>query len=97
VDETLYSLPTVFALGLVFGMGPCTITCLPFLGPVFLAKSGGIAQSWKIILPFSMGRLASYTTLGILSGMAGALFKHQLGGVAVRGHDYCRGCVDFMA
>ena len=78
MNETLYSLPTVFVLGLVFGLEPCTITCLPFLGPVFLAKSGGIAQSWKIIVPFSMGRLASYTTLGILSGMAGASMQRYL-------------------
>ena len=73
-----YSLATVFVLGLVFGMGPCTITCLPFLGPVFLAKAGGIKQSWKIILPFSMGRLSAYSSLGALSGIAGASIQKLL-------------------
>ncbi|MBM4207481.1 MAG: sulfite exporter TauE/SafE family protein [Gammaproteobacteria bacterium] len=77
-SQHLYSLPTVFVLGLVFGMGPCTITCLPFLGPVFLAKHGGINQSWKIILPFSLGRLSSYSTLGIFSGLAGASIQQML-------------------
>ncbi|MDD1620232.1 MAG: sulfite exporter TauE/SafE family protein [Methylococcaceae bacterium] len=72
IGDALYSLPTVFVLGLVFGMGPCTVTCLPFLGPVFLAGDGGLRQSWKIVTPFSMGRLCSYSTLGALSGLAGA-------------------------
>lgn len=72
MTQTLYSLPTVFVIGLVFGMGPCTVTCLPFLGPVFLAKEGGLNQSWKIIMPFSMGRLSSYSALGAFSGLAGA-------------------------
>jgi cytochrome c biogenesis protein CcdA len=77
-DPHLYSLPTVFVLGLVFGMGPCTVTCLPFLGPVFLAKPGGVNQSWKIIVPFSLGRLSSYSTLGIFSGLAGASIQNLL-------------------
>lgn len=72
MTQALYSLPTVFVIGLVFGLGPCTVTCLPFLGPVFLAKEGGLSQSWKIILPFSLGRLSSYSTLGALSAFAGA-------------------------
>ncbi|MFU8787729.1 MAG: sulfite exporter TauE/SafE family protein [Methylobacter sp.] len=78
MSQHLYSLTTVFVLGLVFGMGPCTITCLPFLGPVFLAKQGGLKQSWKIILPFSLGRLSSYATLGALSGMAGASIQKMI-------------------
>jgi len=78
MSQHLYSLSTVFVLGLVFGMGPCTITCLPFLGPVFLAKQGGLKQSWKIILPFSLGRLSSYATLGALSGMAGASIQKMI-------------------
>lgn len=73
-----YSLVTVFVLGLVFGMGPCTITCMPFLGPVFLAKTGGLNQSWKIIVPFSLGRLSSYTSLGIFSALAGASIQKMI-------------------
>jgi len=83
MNETLYSLTTVFVLGLVFGMGPCTITCMPFLGPVFLAKTGGLNQSWKIIVPFSLGRLSSYTTLGIFSALAGASLQNIINSVMV--------------
>lgn len=78
IGDALYSLPTVFVLGLVFGMGPCTVTCLPFLGPVFLAGDGGLRQSWKIVAPFSMGRLSAYGTLGALSGLAGASIDRML-------------------
>ncbi len=78
MNEYLLNLPTVFIIGLVFGIGPCTITCLPYLGPVFLSKEGGINDSWKIILPFSMGRMSSYSALGALSGYAGASIEKQI-------------------
>jgi len=78
MEDYLLNLPTVFIIGLVFGIGPCTITCLPYLGPVFLSKEGGIKDSWKIILPFSMGRMSSYTALGALSGYAGASIENMI-------------------
>lgn len=78
MNETLYNLPAVFIIGLVFGLGPCTITCLPFLDPVFLAKQGGLKHSWKIILPFSLGRLASYSSLGVFSGWLGASMQNLI-------------------
>ncbi len=54
-------------IGLVFGAGPCNVTCLPYLGPVFL----GEGSSWRVILPFSLGRMAGYTGLGAVAGTAG--------------------------
>ncbi len=78
MGDYLLNLPTVFIIGLVFGIGPCTITCLPYLGPVFLSKEGGIRDSWKIVLPFSMGRMSSYTALGALSGYAGASIEKMI-------------------
>lgn len=58
-------------MGLVFGAGPCTITCLPYLGPVFLARSRGWRRTLGVILPFSIGRLVGYTALGTVAGYAG--------------------------
>lgn len=75
IEQTLVTLPMAMALGLVFGMSACTITCLPYLGPVFLASDGGIRQSWRTLLPFSLGRLSSYATMAAAAGMAG----HYLG------------------
>jgi len=58
-------------MGLVFGAGPCTVTCLPYLGPVFLSGDAGRQRRATIILPFSLGRLVGYTLLGSIAGYAG--------------------------
>lgn len=58
-------------MGLAFGAGPCTITCLPYLGPVFLTQEGDWRRTLWVILPFSAGRLAGYSGLGIVAGYAG--------------------------
>ncbi|MES9939868.1 MAG: sulfite exporter TauE/SafE family protein [Candidatus Thiodiazotropha sp. 6PLUC2] len=71
IEQTLVTFPMALALGLVFGMGACTIACLPYLGPVFLASDGGIRRSWRILLPFSVGRLSGYASLATLAGIAG--------------------------
>lgn len=56
-------------MGLAFGAGPCNITCLPYLGPVFMAQDEHGA--WRTVLPFSLGRLFSYSTLGAVAGAIG--------------------------
>lgn len=58
-------------MGLVFGAGPCTVTCLPYLGPVFLSQDGGWRRTLRVVLPFSAGRLVGYTLLGTAAGYAG--------------------------
>jgi thiol:disulfide interchange protein DsbD len=65
-------------------MGPCLISCLPFLGPVFLASDGGIKKSWKIILPLSLGRLTAYSAFGATVGMAGHYVKDTITTDSVR-------------
>ncbi|MFA5627856.1 MAG: sulfite exporter TauE/SafE family protein [Thiohalomonadaceae bacterium] len=71
IEASLITLPLALGLGLLFGFSACTLTCLPYLGPVFLASDGGIRQSWRTILPFSLGRLTSYAVFGWLAGYAG--------------------------
>ncbi len=71
--------PMAAALGFAYGMGPCLISCAPFLGPVFLANDGGIGKSWKIILPLSLGRLTAY---GMFGAVVGA-FGHYVKGMVV--------------
>jgi len=65
------SFSAALLMGLVFGAGPCTVTCLPYLGPVFLARMDGWRHTLGVILPFSVGRLAGYTSLGAVAGYAG--------------------------
>ncbi|MFA6202949.1 MAG: sulfite exporter TauE/SafE family protein [Gallionella sp.] len=67
--------PMAAALGFAYGMGPCLISCAPFLGPVFLASEGGVRKSWKIILPLSLGRLLAYSSFGAVVGTFGHYVK----------------------
>lgn len=76
--------PMAAALGFAYGMGPCLISCLPFLGPVFLASDGGLKNSWKIILPLSLGRLTAYSAFGATVGMAGHYVKGSITTDSVR-------------
>jgi sulfite exporter TauE/SafE len=71
-------------LGLVFGMGSCTIACLPYLGPVFIALGSGVRGSWRIILPFSLGRLSSYALLATMAGLSGQFIGDSLAGLKLR-------------
>jgi thiol:disulfide interchange protein DsbD len=76
--------PMAATLGFAYGMGPCLISCLPFLGPVFLASDGGIKKSWQIILPLSLGRLVAYSAFGAIVGMAGYYVKGTIATGSIR-------------
>ncbi len=71
MEAQAISFGAVLLAGLVFGAGPCNITCLPYLGPVFLAQEGGWRRSAATVLPFSAGRLFGYSLLGAVAGYAG--------------------------
>ncbi len=77
--DMVVGVPMAAALGFAYGMGPCLVSCAPFLAPVFLASDGGMKQSWRILLPLSLGRLAAYSSLGAVAGAFGYYVK----GVAV--------------
>lgn len=61
-------------LGMLYGLGPCLVSCLPYLGPVFLNADQGVRKSWKILLPLSLGRLTVYSGFGAISGWWGSRF-----------------------
>ena len=77
MDAITLTLPAALITGLAFGAGPCNVTCLPYLGPVFL-KGDGVRRSWHILLPFTLGRLSGYTSLGLFAGMAGQAITEVL-------------------
>lgn len=76
--ETIVGLPMAFALGLVYGLGPCLVSCLPYLGPVFLARDFSWRRSWRVVLPLSLGRLAGYASFGALAGWVGHYAKEGM-------------------
>jgi thiol:disulfide interchange protein DsbD len=77
VEQAVVGLPMAVALGLLFGMGPCIVSCFPYLGPVFLASDGGVRRSWRILLPLALGRLAGYGGFGLAAGLAGQWAAHE--------------------
>ena len=60
-----------FLLGISFGAGPCSVTCLPFLGPMLINGSKTWQSRLSILLPFTIGRMAGYATLGMVAGAIG--------------------------
>lgn len=69
MESLTLTFSAALVMGLVFGAGPCNITCLPYLGPVFLGSEG--ARPWRVVVPFSLGRLAGYSGLGAVAGGLG--------------------------
>jgi thiol:disulfide interchange protein DsbD len=64
--------PMAIGLGLLYGLGPCLATCLPFLAPVYLSRGERLGKSWEVMLPVSLGRLTVYGFMGVVSGWAGS-------------------------
>lgn len=83
MEPIAISLPAAVLMGLSFGAGPCNLTCLPYLGPVFLARPDGLRGSWRTVLPFSAGRMTGYAGLGGAAGLLGHTLKGWLQSPAV--------------
>ncbi len=71
IPTVIVGVPMAFALGLVFGMGPCLLSCLPYLGPVFLGHDLPVRRSWRVLLPVGLGRMTAYASLAALAGWMG--------------------------
>ncbi|MEJ1385127.1 MAG: sulfite exporter TauE/SafE family protein [Candidatus Sedimenticola sp. (ex Thyasira tokunagai)] len=84
IEPVILSFGAALLLGLGFGAGPCNITCLPYLGPVFTATEGGIRNSWRLLLPFSLGRMSGYALLGATAGWAGLVAQQWIDAPWVR-------------
>ena len=72
VETISLTIPTALFLGLAFGAGPCNLTCLPYLGPTFVASEGTANHAWRTVIPFSAGRLTGYSSLGLAAGFLGS-------------------------
>lgn len=83
MESVAVSLPAALLMGLSFGAGPCNITCMPYLGPVFLARKDGVRSSWRTVVPFSAGRMTGYACLGGFAGFLGHTLQGWLQSPAV--------------
>ena len=78
LEAATLTVPTAMVMGLAFGAGPCNLTCLPYLGPVFVTDHSDKHQAWRTVAPFSAGRLVSYGALGLFAGMLGQALESWL-------------------
>ena len=82
MEPLTLTLGAAFLMGLAFGAGSCSITCLPFFGPVLVAEAHQ-RGAWRSVIPFSLGRLTSYAVAAALAGGFGSSLTHWLKGEVV--------------
>lgn len=74
-STTLFS---IFIIGLSYGATACMFSCMPFLSPLLISNSNDTKQALGIILPFSLGRIFSYTLLAIIAYLSSFWVKQVL-------------------
>lgn len=67
-----------FVLGIIYGFGPCTISCAPVLVPIVMSTSKNYKQGLVYTLIFSAGRILVYMLLGMLMGILGKSLEFYL-------------------
>jgi sulfite exporter TauE/SafE len=69
---------SIFIIGLSYGATACMFSCMPFLSPILISNSNNTKQSLGIIIPFSLGRIFSYTIIAIVAYLSSAWVKQML-------------------
>lgn len=74
----LTSYISVFSIGLSYGATACMFSCMPFLTPLLFSSSNSTKEALWVILPFSFGRVFSYTILSIIAYLSSFWLKKVL-------------------
>ncbi len=69
---------SIFLVGLSYGMTACMMSCMPFLTPLLVNNSGSFKESMYVMIPFSIGRIFTYTVIAILATAGAATIKELL-------------------
>lgn len=69
---------SIFIIGLSYGATACMFSCMPFLSPLLVSNSNSTKQALGIILPFSLGRIFSYTLIAIVAYLSSVWVKQML-------------------
>ena len=64
-----------FAIGLGYGLGVCTASCLPYLTSYVAGIGAGFKKGIKITLIFNSGRILAYALIGALIGVFSGLIS----------------------
>jgi len=69
---------SLFIIGLSYGATACMFSCMPFLAPLFVNNSNSFYHSSKVVLPFSLGRVFTYTLIAIIASISSVIIKSTL-------------------
>lgn len=67
---------SALSLGILYGLGPCTIFCAPILIPLIMAIARTGKEGVIQVFSFGFGRILSYIFLGAISGYSGYLLTN---------------------
>ena len=66
---------SLFVIGFSYGSTACMFSCMPFLSPLLVNNSNNIREAVNIVLPFSLGRVFTYTLIAITAFSSAGLAK----------------------
>ncbi|MDD3788168.1 MAG: sulfite exporter TauE/SafE family protein [Petrimonas sp.] len=69
---------SLFIIGLSYGSTACMFSCMPFLSPLLVHNSNHLRESINIVLPFSLGRIFTYTMIAITAVSGAGYVKSVL-------------------
>ena len=72
------TLISLFIIGLSYGATACMFSCMPFLAPLLISNNTTFKQSSGVIIPFSLGRIFSYTIIAFLAFSSSVFVKEIL-------------------
>ena len=62
-----------FTIGLVYGLGVCTASCLPYIAGYIAGVGAGFRKGVRVAFIFNAGRVLAYALIGVLVGVLGGL------------------------
>ncbi len=72
------TLLSIFLLGLSYGSSACLFTCMPLLSPLMLGSASQNRPAMAVLLPFSLGRISSYSFMALTAFLSAAWIKSFL-------------------
>ncbi len=70
-----------FAIGLIYGLGVCTASCLPVLAGYIAGIGAGFRKGIRVTLMFNSGRVLGYALIGVIIGLLSGLITFVAPGV----------------
>lgn len=77
---------SLFIVALSYGATACMFSCMPLLSPILLANDATRAQSLRILLPVTAGRITGYTLLSLVAFAGSVLLQKILNDKELMGY-----------